>query len=94
MLNKNGERELAYIVKVDDIKPIAGKDRVECAIVGGWTCMVPKNSFKPGDLGVYFEIDSKLNTDKEIFALLLNIKVKLKLRNLKQMRAHSILRDY
>ena len=33
MLNKDGQRELAYVVKVDDIKPIIGKDRVECAVV-------------------------------------------------------------
>lgn len=68
MLNKNGQRELAYVVKVDDIKPIEGKDRVECAVVGGWNVMVPKNAFTPGDLGVYFEIDSKLDTSKPEFA--------------------------
>ena len=60
MLNKDGVRELAYVVYVDDIKPIEGKDRVECAVVNGWTCMVPKGAFKIGDPGIYFEIDSKL----------------------------------
>lgn len=68
MLNKNGQRELAYVVKINDVKPILGKDKVECAVVGGWECMVPKNAFKPGDLGVYFEIDSKLDTNKPEFA--------------------------
>lgn len=29
MLNKNGERELCYVVKVDDIQPIQGRDKVE-----------------------------------------------------------------
>lgn len=33
MLNKKGVRELCYVVKIDDIKPIAGKDRVECAVI-------------------------------------------------------------
>ena len=28
MLNKNGERELCYVVKVDDIQPIQGRDRL------------------------------------------------------------------
>ena len=60
MLNKDGVRELAYVVYVDGIEPIEGKDRVECAKVGGWTCMVPKGSMKQGDPAVYFEIDSKL----------------------------------
>lgn len=38
MLNKNGERELAYIVKVDTITPMDA-DRLECAHVGGWHCI-------------------------------------------------------
>ena len=59
MLNKDGVRELVYVVKIDDIKPIPGRDRVESAVVGGWTVMVRKDQFKPGDLGIYFEIDSK-----------------------------------
>lgn len=60
MLNPNTqERELVYVVKIDDIKPILGRDRVESAVVGGWTVMVRKDQFKPGDLGIYFEIDSK-----------------------------------
>ena len=60
MLNKNQERELAYVITVNEIRPIPGKDRVECAVVNGWTCMVPRNVFKKGDPGIYFEIDSKL----------------------------------
>lgn len=59
MLNENGIRELAYVVRIDDIKPIEGRDRVESAIVGGWTIMVRKEQFKVGDLAIYFEIDSK-----------------------------------
>ena len=59
MLNKEGARELAYVVKIDKVEPIPGRDRVESAVVGGWTVMVRKNQFKPGDLGIYFEIDSK-----------------------------------
>ena len=59
MLNKNNERELAYIVKVDAITPM-NADRLECAHVGGWHCVVGKGEFTEGDLAVYFEIDSKL----------------------------------
>lgn len=69
MLNKDNARELAYVVKVDDIRPIAGRDRVECAVVGGWTIMVCKDQFKPGDLGIYFEIDSQV-PEKEPFMFL------------------------
>lgn len=60
MLNAANERELAYLVKIDNITPIAGYDRVELAHVGGWTVVVGKNEFKPGDIAVYFEIDSQL----------------------------------
>ena len=69
MLNAKNERELCYVVRVDDIKPIEGRDRVECAVVGGWTIMVRKNQFKPGDLGIYFEIDSQV-PEKEPFMFL------------------------
>ena len=59
MLNKNNERELAYVVKINKVEPIEGYDRVEYAHINGWGCVVPKGAFKEGDLGVYFEIDSK-----------------------------------
>ena len=60
MLNKNNERELAYVVMIDDITPIKGYDRVELAHIGGWTVVVGKGEFKPGDPAIYFEIDSQL----------------------------------
>lgn len=60
MLNKNNERELAYVVIVDDVTPIKGYDKVELAHVGGWTIVVGKGEFKKRDPAIYFEIDSKL----------------------------------
>lgn len=60
MLNKDGQRELCYIVRVGAIESIEGYDRVEKAHVGGWTILVKKDQFKEGDLGIYFEIDSKV----------------------------------
>ena len=60
MLNKNNERELAYVVIIDEVTPIKGYDRVELAHVGGWTIVVGKGEFKSGDPAIYFEIDSKL----------------------------------
>lgn len=59
MLNKDGQRELAYIVEVKNITPM-NADRLECAHIGGWHCVVGKGEFKVGDLAVYFEVDSKL----------------------------------
>ncbi len=73
MLNTKSERELAYVVIVDNITPIKGYDRVELAHVGGWTIVVGKGEFNPGDPAIYFEIDSKLPevkpfTDMEFLA--------------------------
>lgn len=77
MLNKDNIRELAYVVIVDEIRPIAGRDRVECAVVGGWTCMVPKGAFNAGDPGIYFEIDSKCpETDQFKFLEKYHYKIK------------------
>ena len=59
MLNSNNERELAYLVKVDAITPM-NADRLECAHIGGWHCVVGKGEFQVGDFGVYFEIDAQL----------------------------------
>lgn len=71
MLNpKTQQRELAYIVLIDKIEPIIGSDNCESAVVGGWHIMVRKEQFKPGDLAIYFEIDSKVPADKECFAFL------------------------
>lgn len=59
MLNKDGVRELAYLVNVDAITPM-NADRLECAHIGGWHCVVGKGEFKVGEPAIYFEIDSKL----------------------------------
>lgn len=60
MLDKNGIRQLAYVVVVDAVTPIEGYDRVELAHIGGWTVVVGKGEFHAGDPAIYFEIDSKL----------------------------------
>lgn len=78
MLNENNERELAYVVRINDIKPIQGSDNCECAVVNGWNVMVRKNTLKPGDLAVYFEIDSKLDITKPEFAFLISKKGHIK----------------
>ncbi|RGP59244.1 drb0094 family rna ligase [Fusarium longipes] len=53
-------RKLVTVRRVSAITPIPGADRVEAATVDGWTCVVSTGIFKPGDCGVYFEIDSLL----------------------------------
>ena len=82
MLNAKNERELCYVVRVDEIKSIEGRDRVECAVVGGWTIMVRKGQFQPGSLGIYFEIDSQV-PEKEPFMFLEAKKFKIKTQKYK-----------
>lgn len=53
-------RKLITLRVVADIFPIPGADMIECAVVDGWTCVVKKNEFKIGDIGIYAEIDSIL----------------------------------
>jgi len=78
MLNSKNERELAYVVLIDNIEPIIGSDNCECAIVGGWHIMVRKGQFNIGDPAIYFEIDSKVPSTNSAFAFLekRNYKVK------------------
>lgn len=78
MLNKNGERELAYVVLVDEIEELPGYDRVESARIGGWWCIVPKGQFHVGDPGIYFEIDSRVPSDNPAFAFLEKRNYKIK----------------
>lgn len=66
MLNKNNKRMLAYTEKVTKITSIENADRLEAVHINGWTCVCGKGEFKEGDLGVFFEIDSKL-PDKKPF---------------------------
>lgn len=60
MLDKNGERMLAYTVTIDSITPIEKADNIELAHVGGWNVIIRKNEFNVGDMAVFFEIDSLL----------------------------------
>lgn len=54
-------RKLASVRRIEAIDPIEGADNIVCATVDGWKLVTQKsNNFTPGDLVVYFEIDSFL----------------------------------
>ena len=76
MLNAKGERELAYVVRVTDVLDIEGVNN-QVAIVNGWQVFVKRDEFKPGDLAVYFEIDSKV-PELECFEFLRKYNFKVK----------------
>jgi len=58
-------RKLASIRLVKEIKPIKEADAIELAVVDGWQVVTKKGEFKPGDICVYFEIDSFLPPREE-----------------------------
>lgn len=89
MLNKDNERELAYIVVIDSVTPIPGYDRVELAHVGGWTIVVGKGEFKAGDPAIYFEIDSQLPEVKPFVDMEFLAKKKFKIKTQKMCKCIS-----
>ena len=78
MLNSNGNRELAYVTHIDEIRPIPNYDRVEYARVGGWWVIVRKDQFKVGDLAIYIEVDAKVPADNPAFEFLAKRDFKVK----------------
>lgn len=75
----NGKRALAYVVTIDEIKPLVGYDRVEYARTNGWWVVISKNDhLKIGDKCIYFEIDSLVPSSDERFSFLEKKKYKIK----------------
>ena len=91
MLNpKTNERELAYIVTIDELKPIPNYDRVEHARVGGWWVIVKKDQFKVGDLAIYIEVDSKV-PEEEPFLFLGPKKYRVKTQKMCKVLSQGLL---
>jgi len=65
-------RKLASLVTIDKIYSIEGADKiVRATMVGkGWNVVVQKGEFSEGDLAVYCEIDSFLDSEDERYAFL------------------------
>lgn len=91
MLNAKGERALAYLVTVDEIKPLEGYDRVEYARVNGWWCVVRKDELHVGDKAVYFEVDSLVNKNDERFSFMEPRKYKVKTQKMCKVISQGLL---
>ena len=74
----NDVRALAYTARISWVRPIAGADNIELVGIGGWTCIAKIGEFHEGDICVYFEIDSKLPSNKEWCAFMESKKFKVK----------------
>lgn len=91
MLNpKTNQRELAYIVKIDEIRSIPNYDRVEHARVGGWWVIVKKDQFKVGDPAIYIEVDSKV-PEEEPFMFLAAKHFKVKTQKMCKVLSQGLL---
>lgn len=86
-------RELVKVVTVKDLIPIEGADRIVLATMNenGWRCIVSKDEFKPGDTGLYFEIDSVLPETDTRFAFLLRYKMRVKSIRMKGVLSQGLL---
>ena len=88
----NGKRALAYVVTIDEIKPIEGYDRVEYARTNGWWCIISKSdNIQVGDKCVYFEVDSKCNAEDERFAFLEKRHYKIKTQRMCKVVSQGLL---
>jgi RNA ligase (TIGR02306 family) len=56
-------RKLATIRAISEVRSIPGADEIECAVVDGWSVVVKKGEYQPGDLAVYCEVDSWIPTE-------------------------------
>ena len=88
----NDKRALAYVVTIDEIKPIEGYDRVEYARTNGWWVIISKNdNLKVGDKCVYFEVDSKVNSEDARFAFLEKRNYKIKTQKMCKVISQGLL---
>lgn len=55
---KDGNRMMAWVDAIDEIKPIPEADKIEAYRVGGWWVVDKKDAYKIGDAVIYVSIDS------------------------------------
>ena len=69
---QNSSSNLATIVRISGISPIPDADKIVKATMedNAWQVVVPKDSFNVGDLGVYFVIDSLVDSTNPALAFM------------------------
>lgn len=70
-------RKLASIKEIQQLLPIEGRDKIELAVVDGWSVIVKKGEFVVGDKTIYCEIDSVM-PETEQFEFLRSKKFRIK----------------
>jgi len=54
---------VCFVAKINEIKAIPGADNIEQAIIGGWSCIVKKDSHSEGELVVVATTDAIIPMD-------------------------------
>jgi RNA ligase (TIGR02306 family) len=54
---------ICFVAKINEIKAIPGADNIEQAVIGGWSCIVQKNSHSEGELVVVATTDAIIPMD-------------------------------
>jgi len=60
-----GDLQKVEIFEIKEILPHSNADRLEFALIEGWTCVVGKGQFQVGNLALYIPVDSVLPDDVE-----------------------------
>lgn len=63
MYKENGERMMAWVASIDEVKSIEGADKIQAYRVGGWWVVDQKDKYLPEDVVIYVSIDSWVPTE-------------------------------
>lgn len=85
----DGKRALAYTAKITEINNIEGADNIQQGKVNGWPIIIKKGEFNEGDIGVFFEIDSRVPENNPVFEFLAPKKFKIKTMKLNKFGVFS-----
>ena len=53
-------QSVAFVARISEIKEIPGADKIEQAIIGGWSCIIQKGNYKANDLVIIATTDAVL----------------------------------
>jgi RNA ligase (TIGR02306 family) len=52
------QNSVCFVARINEIKPIEGADNIELGVIGGWNCIIKKDSYKVDDLVVVATTDA------------------------------------
>jgi RNA ligase (TIGR02306 family) len=52
------QNSVCFVARINEVKPIEGADNIELGVIGGWNCIIKKDSHKVDDLVVVATTDA------------------------------------